>query len=175
MNATEVITFAGIAVAIIATQIGTHTLTLRRFLLPLLIAGYVAFRYLQGIPTVGGDLDFEIILTLAGAAFGVLAASLVRVERDQQTGRIVMRAGLAYAALWVIVFGGRLAFAWGASNIWTHQVAQFSFQHEITGSAAWTAAFVLMALAMVIARTAVVGARALVAARPLPLSPVAGR
>ena len=46
---------------------------------------------------------------------------------------------------------------WG---IWSYQVMQFSLQHEITGSAAWTAAFVLMALSMVVARTAVVAVRA---------------
>jgi hypothetical protein len=171
MNATEIITFAGIAGIIIATQVGRHPLSLRRFVTPLLIAGVVAYSYLHSIPTVGGDLDFEIVCSLAGALFGVLAASLVRIERDGQTGRIVQQAGLAYAALWTIVFGGRLAFAWAASTIWTHQVEQFSFQHAITGSAAWTAAFVLMALAMVLTRTAVVGVRTVLVARPLALSP----
>jgi hypothetical protein len=83
------------------------------------------------------------------------------VERDEQTGRIVTEAGVAYATLWVIVFGGRLAFAWAATNLWPHQVMQFSVQHAITDSAAWTAAFVLMALSMVVTRTAVVAARAL--------------
>jgi hypothetical protein len=171
MNATEIITFAGIAGFIIVTQVGRHPLSLRRFVTPLLVAGFVAYTYLHSIPTVGGDLDFEIVLSLAGALFGVLAAFLVRVERDSRTGRIMMQAGLTYAALWAIVFGGRLAFAWAASNIWTRQVEQFSFQHQITGSAAWTAAFVLMALSMVLARTFVLGARTLLVARPLPLSP----
>jgi hypothetical protein len=46
---------------------------------------------------------------------------------------------------------------------------QFSLQHAITGSAAWTAAFVLMALSMVVARTVVVSMRALLLDRPLPL------
>ena len=46
-----------------------------------------------------GDLDFEIVCSLAGALFGVLAASLVRIERDGQTGRIVQQAGLAEEGL----------------------------------------------------------------------------
>jgi hypothetical protein len=152
---------------------GRHQLTARRLVLPILAAGIVGYHYMQSIPTVGGDLDFEIILSLSGVIGGVAAALLMRVERDGQTGSIVTQAGLAYAALWIIVFGGRLAFAWGATHLWSHQVEQFSVQHAITSSAAWTAAFVLMALSMVVARTAIVGARALLLDRPLPLRSVA--
>lgn len=170
MNATEIITFVGFAALIIATQVGRRALTLRRFLLPFAVAALVGYHYLHSIPSAGGDRDFEIVLSLAGAVCGLLAASLMRVERDQQTGRIVTQAGVAYAALWIAVFGGRLAFAWAATHIWSHQVAQFSIQHEITGSAAWTAAFVLMALSMIVARTAVVAVRALMVDRPLSLN-----
>jgi hypothetical protein len=170
MSTTEIITFVGFATLIIATQVGRRALTPRRFLLPFLVAGLVGYHYLHSIPTVGGDLDFEIVLSLAGALCGVLAAWLMRVERDQQTGRIVTQAGVAYAALWIAVFGGRLTFAWAASNIWSHQVMRFSMQHEITSSAAWTAAFVLMALSMIVARTAVVAVRALMVDEPLSLN-----
>ena len=165
MDTTQVITVAGIAAAIIITQVGRHPVTLRRFLLPLAIAGGVAYHYLQGVPAIGGTLDFEIALSLVGIALGVLAASMIQVERDVQTGRLVLQAGFMYAALWVIVFGGRLAFAWAATHIWTQQVMQFSLDHGITGSAAWTDAFVLMAVSMVLTRTLVVGARTLAAAR----------
>ena len=175
MNTSEIIVFVGLAAFIIATQMGRRNLTLRRLLLPFLAVGIVGYRYLHGVPTVGGDLDFEISLSLAGALCGVLAASLMDVERDAQTGRIVTQAGIAYAALWIIVFGGRLVFAWGASHLWSHQVMQFSVQHAITGSAAWTAAFVLMALSMVLTRTVVVALRALLVAQPVPLPLVNGR
>jgi hypothetical protein len=175
MNGTEIITFAGLATFIIATQMGRRRLTVRRLLLPFLAVGIVGYHYLHSVPTVGGDLDFEISLSLAGALCGVLAAYLMNVEKDEQTGRVVTQAGAAYAALWVIVFGGRLAFAWAASNLWSHQVRQFSAQHSITGSAAWTAAFVLMALSMVLARTAIVAGRALLLDQPLSLPLVSQR
>jgi hypothetical protein len=77
----------------------------------------------------------------------------------------MLQAGLAYAAVWALAFGGRLAFGWAASGIWRTEVWQFSLAHQITGAAAWTTAFVLMALAMVGARTAVLAARVLLAAR----------
>jgi hypothetical protein len=165
MTTTEIFVFVGLASFIIATQMGRRELTLRRLLLPFLAAGLVGFHYVHSVPTVGGDLDFEVSLSLAGALCGVLAAGLMTVERDAQTGRIVTQAGIAYATVWGAVFGGRLAFAWGASHLWSHQVMQFSLQHTITGSAAWTAAFVLMALSMVIARTVVVAVRAVLLER----------
>jgi hypothetical protein len=163
MNATDIILFGGLAVFIVASQLGRHTVSLRRFLTPLIAVVVVAFTYLKGIPTVGGDLSFEIVCSLIGVAFGLLAASLVRVERDSQTGKLVMQAGIAYAVVWFVVFGGRLAFGWAASNVWRDAVAQFSIDHAITGAAAWTAAFVLMAIAMVAARTIVLATRSLLA------------
>lgn len=174
MNSTEVITFVGIAAAIIVSQLGRHPFTLRRFLLPFLIAGVVAYHYLfQGVSTTGGALDFEIVLSIAGAALGIVAMMLIQIERDARTGEVVMQAGLLYAALWIVVFGGRLAFAWAATNVWQHQVAQFSIAHELTGGA-WTDGFVLMAVAMVLARTIGVGTRALLLNR-LPTAPEAVR
>ena len=163
MSATDILLFGGLAIFIVATQLGRHTINLQRFLLPLVAVVVVAFTYLKGVPTVGGDLSFEIVFTLIGVACGLLAASLVRVERDTQTGKLVMQAGIAYAVVWFAVFGGRLAFGWAASNVWQSAVARFSFDHAITGAAAWTAAFVLMAIAMVAARTVLLATRSLLA------------
>lgn len=66
-----------------------------------------------------------------------------------------------YALLWFVAFGGRPAFAWAATNNrgFQQQVGQFSFQYTIIGSDAWTAASILMALVMVVARTSLLGAR----------------
>jgi hypothetical protein len=122
----------------------------------------VAFSEVKSIPTIGGDLDFEMACAVAGIACGILAASLVHIERDGSSGKIVTRAGLGYAAVWVLVLGGRLAFGWAASHGWRDAVAQFSIAHTITGEAAWTAAFILMAMAMVAARTVVLALRSAV-------------
>ena len=64
-------------------------------------------------------------------------------------------------ALWIAVIGGRILFAEWATGAGSRTVGQFSRDHLITGADAWTAAFVLMALAMVVGRlltTAVVAA-----------------
>jgi hypothetical protein len=170
MDTAEIVTFVGIAAVIILSQLGRHPFTLRRFLIPLLVAGFVAYHYLfSGVASRGGALDFEILLSVAGAALGILAVMLIQLERDTRTGQVMMEAGLMYAALWVVVFGGRLAFAWAATHIWQHQVAQFSIAHALTGTA-WTDAFVLMAVSMVLARTLGVGARTVFLNR-LPAEP----
>jgi hypothetical protein len=160
MSTTEVLLVLGLAATVLVTQLGRHTLTWRRMLLPLAVATLVGRQYLQTIPTIGGDLAFEIVCTAFGTASGVLAASLVTLQRDAASGRIITRAGLAYAAVWVTVLGGRLGFAYLATHGWSAQVRQFSIDHAITAGA-WTSAFVLMALAMVVARILVVGGRAL--------------
>ena len=65
-----------------------------------------------------------------------------------------MRAGLGYAALWIAVIGGRILFAYGAENWFSREIAHFSRDHVITGADAWTAAFIIMALTMVVVRVA---------------------
>ncbi|HEX8917011.1 MAG TPA: hypothetical protein VF898_00770 [Chloroflexota bacterium] len=161
MDTTQVLVFVALAAIVIITQMGTRTFTLQRFLLPLVASLAVGYHYFHGLPVAGGDVPFVAICTIAGLALGILAAALVQVERDVDTGKIVTRAGIAYASLWIIAFGSRIAFGWAASHIWQHQVALFSVQHAITSPAAWTAAFVMMAIAMVAARTLINGARAL--------------
>ena len=168
MTTTEILLFAGLALFIVATQLGQHPVGLRRFLTPCVAVVAVAVTYLKGIPTSGGDLPFEMVCTLAGVAFGLLAAACVRVGRDAATGRLVLRAGLAYAAVWVLAFGGRIAFGWAARTVWRDAVMQFSLAHQITGAAAWTAAFVLMAVAMVATRTVVLLVRVLLVTRAAP-------
>ncbi|HEY8287455.1 MAG TPA: hypothetical protein VIJ28_23965, partial [Chloroflexota bacterium] len=52
--------------------------------------------------------------------------------------------------------------------VWQAQVGRFSFDHQITGADAWTAAFVLMAIAMVATRTAGLALRVYMVSRSGP-------
>lgn len=159
MSATEIMVNVGLLAVMILTQLGRRTMGPRRFLLPLALVAVAASYFLPGMPTVGGDLALEIVGTVAGVVFGLLAAAAIGMERDRSTGAIMATAGLTYAAIWLLVIGGRMAFAWWATNIGGAQIGRFSIEHQITGAAAWTAAFVLMALAMVCTRTAILALR----------------
>jgi hypothetical protein len=163
VSATQYALNLGLLAFVLWTNLGTRALAPARLLLPLVVVAGVAAGFLGHVPTVGGDVALEATLTVAGLVLGAGAGLLVRVD-DGPTGP-VMRAGAAYAALWILVIGGRMAFAYGADHWFTRQLVTFSIEHRITGADAWTAGFVLMALAMVVTRVAVTAARSATLAR----------
>jgi hypothetical protein len=146
-------------VAIVFTQLGRRVVTRRRFTIPLIIVGVAALEYLRHVPTAGDDVPFYFIGAVGGAAFALLASLFVRVERDP-SGQIVARTGVMYAVIWLLIIGGRIAFAEAATHTsFGETVGSFSRSESITGAGAWQAMFVLMALAMVVTRVAILGAR----------------
>jgi hypothetical protein len=150
----------GILAFVLRTGLGTRPLTRRRFTLPIAIVAAVGFTFLRTVPTSGNDVSLDVVLGLAGIALGVLAGSLMAVYRDRSDGSLVTRAGAAYAAVWTAVIAGRILFAYGSNHWFAPQIVSFSRGHALTGSAAWTAAFVIMAVSMVVARVAVTAIKA---------------
>jgi len=168
MSTTQYLLNAGLLAFVLWANLGTRTVNRARFTLPLLLVAVAAAVFLRNIPTAGNDLGLDAVGIATGAALGLVAAALVRVDRDA-AGGLVMRAGAAYAVLWTAVIGGRVLFAYGADHWFGQAIGQFSMTHEITGADAWTAAFILMSLSMVVVRVAATGvAAALVARRPAP-------
>ena len=170
MNITTELLIAVAIVVSIAAQFGRRPLNWIRLLLPLGIVSGFAVYYLKAIPTSGGDGWFTLAGLATGLALGLLAAALLGMESE--SGRIVVSAGIAYVALWVFVFGARLAFAVVATNSpgTLRDLFVWAYQHGIT-EAGWTAAFMLQALAMVGIRTVVIAARAFAAGKALASSP----
>jgi hypothetical protein len=169
MSTTDIALNLGILALMILTQFGRHRWEARRLLLPLGIVAGVGYAFLPSAPAIGHDVALDVVGIAAGVACGLLAALCVRVERDG-TGRVVTRAGVGYLSIWSAVVGGRLLFAWGADHAWSGAIRDFSVAHQITGADAWRTAFVLMALAMVLARTTATAARAVFISRqPTPV------
>lgn len=138
---------------ILVSNLGTHTVTWRRLMLPVALVVVAGAVFLHDLPTAGNNTRLELVGLAAGVLFGLVAGCLVRVRRSGAS--VVMSAGAAYAALWVTVIGGRVLFAYGADHWFTRRIGLFSYEHQITGADAWTAAFVLMALVMVMTRVLV--------------------
>jgi hypothetical protein len=69
MSTTEILLFVGLAALVIVTQVGRHTFSLYRLIIPLVTVALVGKQYLQTIPTGGGDLDFALIFAAIGVAF----------------------------------------------------------------------------------------------------------
>ena len=144
-----------ILILMVVRQIREHPLDLRNLAIPVLAVGVAAVLFLHSVPLGGSDAVLELACVLAGAAMGAIGglATHLRLGAD---GRPLGRAGALAAGMWVGGVGARLAFAVAASNGAGPAIARFSIAHHITGSSAWVAALVLMALADVLTRLAVI-------------------
>jgi len=104
-------------------------------------------------------------------AIGGLATRL----RPGADGRPLGRAGALAAGMWIAGVGARMVFYFAATHGAGPAIAAFSIAHHITGPAAWTAALVMMALADVLTRLAVVylrGRRLTASTTPVTAAPV---
>jgi hypothetical protein len=157
----------GILAFVLKTGLGTRELSRRRFTLPLAIVAVAGVLYLRAIPAAAADITLITVPGAAGVLFGLAAGALMKVGKTGD-GSLVTVAGTAYAAVWIAAIGSRLLFAYGASHWFAPQVASFSRSAGIDSSAAYTAAFVIMALAMVLTRVAVTAVRAVQVSGDIP-------
>ena len=142
-------------ILLVIRQIREHPLDARSLATPVLAVGCAAVLFLHSVPAGGSDLLLEAVCVLAGAVMGGLGglATRLRVGAD---GRPLGRAGVLAASMWVGGVGARLVFAVAATNGAGPVIARFSVAHHITGSSAWVAALVMMALADVLTRLVVI-------------------
>ncbi len=159
MSIVQYLLNAALLALVLGTNLGRRAATTRRLLLPVALAGVAAVALLRSVPTPGNDVQLETIGVAAGLAAGALAGAVMKVNRAGTRACAV--AGSAYATIWIVAIGGRMLFAVAATGPLATQVGQFSTSHLITGADAWTTAFVMMALSMVLARIAVTSVKLL--------------
>jgi hypothetical protein len=161
----EIINGAVLA-ATLHTDLGAHRkIGAMRILRPALLAGGIVPLFIEPAVTRGTGLALELAGAAAGLLGGLAAVALTRVYRSPQTGKPVSRAGWGYALLWTIVIGARAAFSYGAEHWFPKQLADWCIAHQVTG-AAITDALIFMAVAMLLARTLGLAARAATLPRP---------
>ncbi len=149
----------GVLILLVLRQIREQRLDLVQLVLPLALVFVAAHHFLRAIPSGGNDLVLVVGLALTGAAMGFLCAASTHM-RVGSDGFALARAGWIAAALWVVGIGTRMAFAFLSSHGLGPAIRDFSAANHITSGAAWTAAFVLMALAEVTARVVTLHLRA---------------
>jgi len=159
-----------ILATVLISDLGTRKVTRLRLIRPFIAAGIVVPFFAKAVVTSGHGLLLEVAGVAAGVVVGVLAAACMRVRRDQQSGTVSSHAAVAYAAIWVLVSGARLFFDYGSNHLFTAQLVHFGITNQIS-LAALTDSLIFFSLAMLLARTAALAARAH-RARPLPV-PVA--
>ena len=144
-----------VLILMVIRQIREHPLDLRSLAAPVLAVGCAAVLFLHSVPGGGSDIALELACVLAGAIMGAVGGLTTHLRLGAD-GRPLGRAGALAAGMWVGGVGARLAFAVAASNGAGPAIARFSIAHHITGSAAWVAALVMMALADVLTRLVVI-------------------
>jgi hypothetical protein len=145
-------------VLLVVRQVREHQLDLRALAVPVLAVAAAAVMFLHSVPAGGSDLALDLVCLSAGAAMGAIGGLATRL-RVGVGGRPLGRVGALAAGTWIAGVGARMAFSFAATHGAGPAIAAFSIAHHITGSAAWTAALVMMALADVLTRLAVVWIR----------------
>jgi hypothetical protein len=148
----------GALVLLVLLQIKERPLSSRQLIRPLVIVGIAVVSYLHGIPTAGNDLVLTAVLALIGALIGLASGQTVIMRRGEQ-GEVLSRAGWSSAFFWVLGMGSRFAFVVWITHSGAGTIARFSTEHSITSSESWTVALLAMAVAEVVARTALLAIR----------------
>lgn len=146
-------------IAVVVRQLRGRRLTALGLLWPVPLVIWAGAEYLHAIPTSGHDIVVVAVGAIAGLGLGAWCAALTTVTR-QPGGAVIARATGPAAALWILGMGSRLAFGLLATHGGAPAIARVSTALGITDAATWTATLLLMALTEVLARAAILGARA---------------
>jgi hypothetical protein len=145
-------------IGLVVLQVRGKRLTTLGLVLPLAVVAWVASQYLHTVPTAGNDLALIVVGVGAGLALGIGCAMATSLTRTPD-GDAFAKAGLVAAVLWVLGIGARLAFTLYASHGGQRAIAHFSLAHHITSGQAWVSCLILMAVAEVVGRSAVLAQR----------------
>jgi hypothetical protein len=152
MPTSAIVLTAAILAGVFISDLGRRAVTTHRLLRPLMIAGGAGAVYLTALATSGAGLALELAGAGTGALLGLLAAGLMRVERDPRGGEAFSRAGVGYALIWISAASARLAFIYGSEHWFSGSLDSWMLAHHVSADAL-TDALVIMALAMTTART----------------------
>jgi len=152
---------------LLEADLGSRKIGWFRVLRPLLTAGAVVTLYLDAVPTAGNNLALQGLAIGVGVVFGLAAHLFISVRFDPtkgNSGRPISHARVGYALFWVVVFAARLLFIYGSQHWFAGSLGRWLLAHQLS-AAGLTDALIFMALAMALARSALLGGRGLLARR----------
>ena len=144
---------------ILEADLGRRRVGWFRVLRPLAGTAAVVVLYLSVVPTSGHNVALYAACVGAGVVLGLASHLFVTIHYDAARGRPVSRAGFGYAGFWVII-AARLGFIYGAEHLFTGALGRFLIAHQLS-VVGLTDALIFMAIAMALARSALLEGRAL--------------
>jgi len=155
---------------LLEADLGRRKIGWFRVLRPLLTAILICPLFLDSVPTNSHDVALQAVGLGVGVLLGLAAHLFISVgygpvkSRRGTRDRAVSRAGFGYAAFWTVIYGGRLLFIYGTLHWFSASLGQFMAAHQLS-AAGLTDALIFMAVAMALARSALLGVRGRAAAR----------
>jgi hypothetical protein len=142
---------------LVVRQLRGRRLTLLSLLWPVLLVAWAGVEYLGAVPPDASDRALVAGLGVLGAGLGLSCGFLTRVEA--RAGVVVARASWLAASTWIAGMGGRLAFGLLALHGGERIIADASVRLHLHAAGTWSTGLITMALAEVVARTAVLAVR----------------
>lgn len=140
---------------ILGGDLGRRKVTTMRIIRPLIVVVAAVAIFFHSAQPTSNDLSLQLVGAGVGVLLGLVAGAMLPAEMDD-AGTVHTRAGLPYALFWVTMSAARAAFVYGSEHWFTGSVIRSAIRYRISGPEIFGNALVLMALATVLGRSAVV-------------------
>jgi hypothetical protein len=137
---------------VLLVDLGHRKVTWGRLYRPFLVALLVVPLFVKSPQLSGRGLLLEVVLLVAGALFGLVAAFGFMTISKGKDGLSYSEAGPAYAGFWVFIIAARLIFSYGAYHWYTSALGHWMLTNHITTNGL-TDGLVFLAIAMALTRS----------------------
>lgn len=157
MTSTDLVVAAALVLLVIP-QLSGARLTTRNLVIPLALVILIGALSLRSIPRQGNDDELYEAAVVLGVLLGAGCAVNTRLIRLTD-GTVLAKVGFLGAVFWIVGMAARVGFDYEEQHGGAAAIARIGREKMISGTAAWSAALIFMALAQVVSRVILLRAR----------------